>query len=156
MPKPKDTDAEVTNTVFFDVTIGGEPAGRIEMGLFGGVVPRTAENFRALCTGEAGFGYADSPFHRVIPGFMCQGGDFTNENGTGGKSIYGRTFEGAHARPSGRSPARPQLLTTVSACHEQMKTLILAMADPERFPWPTPAPTQMARRRVAMRSDLAP
>jgi len=125
-------DAEITDTVFFDVSIDGEPAGRIEMGLYGSTVPKTVENFKQLCTGEPGFGYKGSIFHRIIPGFMAQGGDFTNFNGTGGKSIYGQKFEDenfeiAHGGPGTLSMANGAHETSADAfcpsylypwCHE--------------------------------------
>ncbi|KAH0510516.1 Peptidyl-prolyl cis-trans isomerase A [Microtus ochrogaster] len=83
----------VNPTVFFDISADGEPLGHVSFELFADKVPKTAENFRALSTGEKGFGYKGSSFHRIIPGFMCQGGDFTRHNGTGGRSIYGEKFE---------------------------------------------------------------
>eukprot|EP00923_Selenidium_pygospionis_P028516 GHVN01051177.1.p1 GENE.GHVN01051177.1~~GHVN01051177.1.p1 ORF type:complete len:138 (+),score=23.34 GHVN01051177.1:1400-1813(+) len=106
---PNPDNAKITQKCFFDVSIGGEAAGRIVMGLYGDVVPKTVENFAALCKGDKTDGgvklaYKGSPFHRVIPQFMLQGGDFTRQNGTGGKSIYGdkfkdENFDLKHTRP---------------------------------------------------------
>ncbi|KAH8554770.1 peptidyl-prolyl cis-trans isomerase cyp5 [Umbelopsis sp. PMI_123] len=85
--------------VFFDIAIQSKPAGRMTFKLFNDTVPKTAENFRALCTGEKGTGVSGKPlhfkgsfFHRIIPGFMAQGGDFTRGDGRGGESIYGAKF----------------------------------------------------------------
>ncbi|NWS18243.1 PPIE isomerase, partial [Pachyramphus minor] len=99
-PKPEAQEDEppakksrVNPQVYMEIKIGNKPAGRLRILLRSDVVPMTAENFRCLCTHEKGFGFKGSSFHRIIPQFMCQAGDFTNHNGTGGKSIYGKKFD---------------------------------------------------------------
>jgi peptidylprolyl isomerase len=112
-------EAVATSTVFFDISIGDDQAGRLTMDLYGSVAPKTAENFRALCTGEKGVGtlgkslhFQGCKFHRIIPGFMCQGGDFTSGDGQGGESIYGGDFED---EPFEFSHFEPGLLSMANA-----------------------------------------
>ncbi|NWY68057.1 PPIE isomerase, partial [Erithacus rubecula] len=91
--EPPAKKSRVNPQVFLEIKIGNKPAGRLRILLRSDLVPMTAENFRCLCTHEKGFGFKGSSFHRIIPQFMCQAGDFTNHNGTGGKSIYGKKFD---------------------------------------------------------------
>lgn len=127
LPRPKfqatAAERKPNPRVFLDMTIGGEPAGRIEIELFANEVPRTAENFRALCTGEMGvkkrtgnrLHYKGSIFHSVIPGYMCQGGDFVYGKGTGGESIYDNGLDGTFADEE-RGLLLPHDTGSVSMC----------------------------------------
>ncbi|XP_068535425.1 ranBP2-like and GRIP domain-containing protein 4 isoform X1 [Anas acuta] len=90
---PEGLSKDTNPVVYFEVSADDKPLGCVTMELFSNIVPRTAENFRALCTGEKGFGFKNTRFHRIVTDFVCQGGDITNHDGTGGRSIYGDAFE---------------------------------------------------------------
>ena len=114
-----DTLDTVTEKVYFDIEVDGEKAGRIVFGMFGDTVPKTVKNFSTLAEGSAGVGNSGKPlhfkgsaFHRIIPGFMAQGGDFTNGNGTGGESIYGMKFQDENFN---LKHSRPYLLSMANA-----------------------------------------
>uniref|UniRef100_A0A3Q4MRH0 peptidylprolyl isomerase n=1 Tax=Neolamprologus brichardi TaxID=32507 RepID=A0A3Q4MRH0_NEOBR len=128
-PTPSDKPSNPANPrVFLDVDIDGERAGRIVLELFADITPKTAENFRALCTGEKGTGkstgkplhFKGCPFHRIIKKFMIQGGDFSNHNGTGGESIYGEKFEDEnfHYKVHDLSPGRSGILKFCEPCQD--------------------------------------
>jgi len=157
--------------VFFDIGIGGEAAGRVVIELRTDVAPRTCENFRALCTGEKGASFKSGkrlhfkgcPFHRIIPGFMCQGGDFTRQNGTGGESIYGevRCVGGgalAMLAVGGRRPALLRSSSNSACCFCWCRSFAAAsraMSSP-LLPSPgqinPPPPPNPACRRLRMRT----
>ena len=127
-------------SVFMDIVIGGKPAGRMEFELYADAVPKTAENFRALCTGEKGMGRSGKPlhymncgFHRIITAFMCQGGDFTRGNGTGGESIYGPKFaDESFAGKAGRHTGFGCLSMANSGPHTNGSQFFICTAD---TPW---------------------
>uniref|UniRef100_A0A8C7C8S6 E3 SUMO-protein ligase RanBP2 n=1 Tax=Oncorhynchus kisutch TaxID=8019 RepID=A0A8C7C8S6_ONCKI len=93
MSRVQEHSRDANPQVYLSISADDEPLGMVTIELFSHIVPKTAENFRALCTGQKGFGLRNSVFHRIVPDFMCQGGDLTNQDGTGGKSIYGNKFE---------------------------------------------------------------